>query len=145
MSRGRGNGRGNPGQGRGYTSSNAPPSYNTNKGRGAIWRTRRTRTTWWQLPQQQPASVSDLQQDGSYRHGRWYRFTEDYLPEEKVGASATTNSYGIDTNWYADRGATNHITGELEKLTICDKYYGGDQVHTADGAGHGEGAASRQM
>uniref|UniRef100_A0A453J9B2 Uncharacterized protein n=1 Tax=Aegilops tauschii subsp. strangulata TaxID=200361 RepID=A0A453J9B2_AEGTS len=22
-------------------------------------------------------------------------------------------SYGVDTNWYMDTGATNHITGEL--------------------------------
>lgn len=49
--RGRGAGRGNPGQGRGYTSGNAPPSYNSN--RGATWRTRRTRrarTSWRRFP-----------------------------------------------------------------------------------------------
>jgi hypothetical protein len=34
-----------------------------------------------------------------------------------------------------DIGATDHITGELDKLTIRDKYTGGDQVHTASGAG----------
>jgi hypothetical protein len=32
-------------------------------------------------------------------------------------------------------GATDHITGELEKLSVHDKYHGGDQVHTASGAG----------
>jgi len=31
--------------------------------------------------------------------------------------------------------ATDHITGELEKLSICDKYMGGDQVHASNGAG----------
>ena len=30
-----------------------------------------------------------------------------------------------------DSGTTNNITGELEKLTIRDKYAGGEQVHTA--------------
>jgi hypothetical protein len=34
-----------------------------------------------------------------------------------------------------DSGATNHITGELERLTTRNKYHGGDNVHAADGAG----------
>jgi len=38
-------------------------------------------------------------------------------------------------NWYANSGASDHITGELEKLTIRDKYNGRDQVHTANGSG----------
>jgi hypothetical protein len=32
----------------------------------------------------------------------------------------------VDTNWYIDSGATDHITGELEKLTVRDQYMGGD-------------------
>lgn len=39
------------------------------------------------------------------------------LPENRF-ASAATTSYGVDTNWYVDTGATDHITSELEKLTI---------------------------
>ena len=65
----------------------------------------------------------------------WYRFTDDYLPEEKSAGAANLSSYGVDTNWYADSGATNHITGELEKLTVHDNYRGTDQIHTADGSG----------
>ena len=34
-----------------------------------------------------------------------------------------------------DSGATDHITGELEKLSFHDRYHGGEQVHTASGAG----------
>jgi histone deacetylase 1/2 len=34
-----------------------------------------------------------------------------------------------------DSGATDHITGELEKLSFRNKYHGGDNVHAADGAG----------
>jgi hypothetical protein len=34
-----------------------------------------------------------------------------------------------------DTGATDHITGDLEKLTIRDKYTDHEQVHTANGAG----------
>jgi histone deacetylase 1/2 len=44
-------------------------------------------------------------------------------------------NYGVDTNWYMDTGATDHITGELEKLTVRDRYHGGDQVHTSSGSG----------
>jgi hypothetical protein len=34
-----------------------------------------------------------------------------------------------------DSGAINHITSELEKVTIRDKYRGQEQIHTANGAG----------
>jgi hypothetical protein len=34
-----------------------------------------------------------------------------------------------------DTGATDHITGELEKLTIHDKYTSNEQVHATNGAG----------
>jgi hypothetical protein len=55
----------------------------------------------------------------------WYRYDEDY--QQKTVGSANTG-YGVDTNWYADRGASDHITSELEKLTVRDKYHGHDQV-----------------
>lgn len=55
------------------------------------------------------------------------------IPDPK-SASTTTTSYGTDSNWYMDTWATDHITGELDKLTIMDKYSGGDQVHTTNEA-----------
>jgi histone deacetylase 1/2 len=55
-------------------------------------------------------------------------------PENK-SASFGVMSYGLDTNWYVNSGATDNITGELEKLTIRDEYSGNDQIHTALGAG----------
>jgi hypothetical protein len=33
-------------------------------------------------------------------------------------------SYGVNTNWYVDTRATDHITSELEKLMVRDKYHG---------------------
>jgi hypothetical protein len=39
----------------------------------------------------------------------------------------------VDTNWYTDTGATDHITGELNKLLIANKYHGQDSVRTAEG------------
>lgn len=41
----------------------------------------------------------------------------------------------MDTNWYTDTVATDHVTSELEKLAIRDKYKGGDHIHTASSAG----------
>lgn len=66
------------------------------------------------------------------------RFDTNFTgPPQKTASSATTSSYGVDTNWYMDTGATDHITGELEKLNIHEKYTGNDQVHAANGAGMG--------
>jgi hypothetical protein len=43
----------------------------------------------------------------------WYRFDEDYIPEQSAATMAATSS-GSDPNWYLDSGATDHITGELD-------------------------------
>jgi hypothetical protein len=64
----------------------------------------------------------------------WYRFDEDFIPEQRTAAAATA-SYGSDNNWYTDSKATDHITGELDKLTMHDAYNGTDQIHAANGAG----------
>jgi histone deacetylase 1/2 len=63
------------------------------------------------------------------------RFDTTFTGPPQKSASSATASYGIDTNWYVDSGATDHVTSELEKLTIRDKYGGHDQVHSASGAG----------
>ena len=42
----------------------------------------------------------------------WYHYDEDdddSQDEDKVAVVAD-GSYGVDTNWYVDSGATNHIT-----------------------------------
>jgi hypothetical protein len=41
----------------------------------------------------------------------------------------------VDSNWYTDTAATDHITNELDKLVVHDKYNGNDQIRTANGAG----------
>jgi histone deacetylase 1/2 len=63
------------------------------------------------------------------------RFDTSFTGAPQKSASSATTSYGVDTNWYVDSGATDHVTSELEKLTIRDKYGGHDQVHSASGAG----------
>jgi hypothetical protein len=44
-------------------------------------------------------------------------------------------SYGVDTARYADSAATDHVTRELDKLAMREKYHGQDQIHIADGLG----------
>lgn len=73
--------------------------------------------------------------DGHTADRCWYRIKEDYVPEDKHPANAAFNSYHVDTNWYTDTGATDHVTGELEKLALREKYNGTEQIHTANGAG----------
>ena len=77
------------------------------------------------------------------------RFNRDFLGigndgknTEKQIAMAMTASQGshgashqVDPAWYADSGATHHITHDLDKLTTREPYHGTDQVHTANGAG----------
>jgi hypothetical protein len=65
----------------------------------------------------------------------WYRFDEDFVPEQRHTAAAATSSYTVYTNWYADSGATDHITSELDKLAVRDKYNGGEKVLTVSSAG----------
>lgn len=64
----------------------------------------------------------------------WHRFDQNYVPDERHVAAAT-HAYKVDTNWYIDTGATDHLTGELDKLTARGKYKGKDQIHAANGAG----------
>lgn len=46
-----------------------------------------------------------------------------------------TTSYDVDTSWYTNIGATDHITGDLDTLTVKEPYHGNDRVHTANGSG----------
>jgi hypothetical protein len=44
-------------------------------------------------------------------------------------------AYGVNTKWYSNTGATDHITGNLEKLMVPDAYHGKDNIHTENGEG----------
>jgi hypothetical protein len=61
-------------------------------------------------------------------------YDESYGAERKTDVAAT-NLYGIDTTWYTNTGAIYHITGDLKKLDVRNKYNGNDQVHTTSGSG----------
>jgi hypothetical protein len=65
----------------------------------------------------------------------WWRQADDKKDNDDGEKGAHLASYGVDTNWYTDIGATDHITGELNKLLIANKYHGQDKVRTAEGTG----------
>jgi hypothetical protein len=65
----------------------------------------------------------------------WYHFDDGYHKEEKPSAAlAATPSYSVDANWYSDTSATDHITSDLERLAVREKYQGKDQIQTTGGA-----------
>jgi histone deacetylase 1/2 len=106
---GRGGGRGGPAGGRG-------------RGRG------RRRTTPWV-----DATCQICNKEGHYAKDCWSRYSND----DDYGDKEVHAAYGVDTNWYQDTGATHHITGELNNLTMRDAYKGHDKVDTANGQGMG--------
>jgi hypothetical protein len=65
----------------------------------------------------------------------WYRYDESYSSTNSKTAAAATHGYGVDTNWYTNTAATDHITSDLDKLTVQNKYKGSNQIITASGAG----------
>jgi hypothetical protein len=52
-------------------------------------------------------------------------FRKDYSPP----SSPPSRPY----NWYSDTGATDHITSDLDRLTMRERYQGGDQVQVGNG------------
>ncbi|KAK1613964.1 hypothetical protein QYE76_019481 [Lolium multiflorum] len=61
----------------------------------------------------------------------WWRYGDDRRDNGERGnngATANFAAHGVDTNWYYDTGATDHITGELNKLSTHEAYNGQDQV-----------------
>ncbi|KAM3392406.1 hypothetical protein ACQJBY_013503 [Aegilops geniculata] len=59
------------------------------------------------------------------------------LQQSKMAGLAAASPPSIlgDRAWFTDTGATDHITGDLDRLTIREKYPGRDRIHTADGSG----------
>jgi hypothetical protein len=64
----------------------------------------------------------------------WYRHDDSYQEDTPSTAMATT-SYQVDSNWYNDTGATDHITSDLDRLAVREQYHGNDTVQVGNGAG----------
>jgi hypothetical protein len=66
----------------------------------------------------------------------WKQFDRNYSGEERsVNAAEGGHRYNIDMAWYSDTRATNHITSELDKLVVHEKYMGQEQIHVANCGG----------
>lgn len=64
------------------------------------------------------------------------QFNYNFQPADPhVVNNISTLRENFDQVWYTDKGATDHITGKLDKLTMREQYSGKDQVHTASGFG----------
>jgi histone deacetylase 1/2 len=127
-SRGRGNHRGRGGNG----------GRGSHGGRGFLGQGGRGNGAQKQQRQGNSASKPVCQICGKGNHEAadcWHRYDEAYQGSNSKVAGSASTGYGVDTNWYVDSGASDHITSELEKLTVRDKYHGQDQVHTANGSG----------
>jgi hypothetical protein len=121
--RGRGRSRGN---GRGSPSPSSRGGYSNNRRSSG-------------LPADQSGGQSRPRCQVCFKIGHtanicWYRFDEEFTPDDRVAAMASFSTVA-DPNWYLDFDATDHITGELEKLTAHDRYNGNDQIRAANGAG----------
>jgi hypothetical protein len=44
-------------------------------------------------------------------------------------------SYSVEAPWYSDTDAIDHITNDLERLAIREKYQGKEQIQTPGGSG----------
>jgi hypothetical protein len=58
----------------------------------------------------------------------WYRYEDDSTIESCTAGMATSS----DNNWYTNSWAIDHITGDLDRLTMHDSYSGHDQIHVAN-------------
>jgi hypothetical protein len=56
-------------------------------------------------------------------------------PPRSAGTAMRMTPTSSDNNWYTNSGATYHVTGDLDKLTMHDTYDGHDQFHAANGSG----------
>jgi hypothetical protein len=128
----------NSGHDRGCSHGNGhrsptPPSrggFNTNNSNNSFWCTAPTDSTGGP---NRPRSQVCLKV-GHTVNICWYRFDQDFIPDSRVAAMASSSN-GADPNWYLDSGVTDHITGELEKLTMHERYHWTDQIRAANGAG----------
>jgi hypothetical protein len=62
---------------------------------------------------------------------------DNYKGRRQVALTAQGHSlsYLVDASWYLDRGATDHLTNQVDNLTAREPYHGHDKVYTANGAG----------
>lgn len=56
----------------------------------------------------------------------YHLFDHSYQLEDCRVAAAAITSYAVDPNRYADTGAIDHLTSDLDRLTVSERYNGSD-------------------
>ncbi|KAJ0084997.1 hypothetical protein Patl1_30348 [Pistacia atlantica] len=69
-----------------------------------------------------------------------YAFQGRHPPTQLAAMVAHTNAtHVVDDPWFADRGANQHITANLEQLTLAQPYTGQEHVAVGNGQGQSNG------
>uniref|UniRef100_A0A2N9H7S4 Uncharacterized protein n=1 Tax=Fagus sylvatica TaxID=28930 RepID=A0A2N9H7S4_FAGSY len=64
----------------------------------------------------------------------YHRFDNSYSSEPNMQALLATPCTPVDDNWYADSGATHHLTSDLANLNVrADEYHGQEQIRVGNG------------
>jgi hypothetical protein len=127
-----GQGRTGDNSGNGHNGGNGGNSRNNGKGRNGGNGNRRRWRPCCQLCGNWDHEAIDCRNrfDPNYRSDNYHS-----------GNSASTSSNNNNNNhhhnppWYLDTGATDHLTSDLERLHVHERYGGKDQVQVANGSG----------
>ena len=66
----------------------------------------------------------------------YHRFDNSYSSNSNMQAFLATPQTLVDENWYADSGATHHLTTNLANLNVhVDGYHSQEQIRVANGKG----------
>jgi histone deacetylase 1/2 len=60
---------------------------------------------------------------------------DDSYSEKPPSVNVATSSSKVDTDWYTNTGATDHITSDLDRLAVRERYHGNEQVQVGNGSG----------
>uniref|UniRef100_A0A2N9G3J2 CCHC-type domain-containing protein n=1 Tax=Fagus sylvatica TaxID=28930 RepID=A0A2N9G3J2_FAGSY len=76
---------------------------------------------------------------GKYGHmalNCYHRFDNSYTSDSNMQALLATPQPPVEENWYADSGATHHLTADLANLNVrADEYLGQEQIRVGNGKG----------
>uniref|UniRef100_A0A2N9GVB0 Retrotransposon Copia-like N-terminal domain-containing protein n=1 Tax=Fagus sylvatica TaxID=28930 RepID=A0A2N9GVB0_FAGSY len=74
----------------------------------------------------------------------YQRYDNSYSSDSNMQALLANPQSVTDDNWYADSGATHHLTADLANLNVrADEYHGQEQIRVGNGSSYEENSASR--
>ena len=67
--------------------------------------------------------------------GRHKHRSNNSSKNTQPAGNSTSTIFNENPPWYMDTGSTDHLTSDLERLHVHERYGGKDQVHVANGTG----------